>query len=142
MKTPTRSDDPRAISTILTKTQRLLKIEADNENSAFHKAQLLLSEYMVMLTEAQSENSRLRRLLGSYVGSAAARKQLPASLVIAALKKRIVDLNAAMATLRGALEKIRACESEAAQRNPGEIAAHALREIEMLAEDTSGSSLR
>jgi hypothetical protein len=122
------SDDEDALDTILTRTQRLMQMDVDPGNSAFHSAQLLLSEYIVMLADTQLENRRLRSLLGSYGIRRPAVRNLSASKVIAGLQNRLRQLETTVSSMRAALEKIRSCES--AKRNPGEIAARALRKLE------------
>lgn len=121
-------DDEEALDTILTRTQRLLRMNVDPGNTAFHSAQLLLSEYVVMLTDTQLENQRLRTLLGSYGTRRPAVRNLSASKVIARLQNRIRQLETTVSSMRSALEKIQSCES--AKRNPGEIAASALRKLD------------
>lgn len=128
VRTPPAQDDSKALNTILTRTQHLLKVDVDDD-TVFQKAQLLLSEYMAMLTDTQLENRRLRALLGSYVNSRYAAERVPASALISRLHDRVRELEAVTATLQVALEKIRKSEKESPRNNSGAIAAAALRKL-------------
>lgn len=124
------SELDRTVTTMLTKTARFLKSDLDNFSPELQRAQLLLTEYMAMLADAQQENRRLRALLGDYGDSTYADRGLPASTVVSKLARRNRKLKEMVHNLRAALEKIHACEKEATKRKQNKILSVALKQSE------------